>query len=93
MEAPRAKRQRQNDFGDKSISQASIQLMLSKLQDGETPSGSKWSLRKQYKERLQHVLHTEALINAEGDPEQWHFCEPGKLMQCRIVSQAHGDLR
>ena len=82
----RAKRQRQNDgalarlLARPDVSIESLRTILKELDTTKVPTCRKLVLRE-YKERLQHVLHTERLKNEHGKTELWSFCEPGKLLQ------------
>ena len=89
MERPQAKRRRENEtlkslLADKSISLQSLERFLLKLRKGDTPTGTRYQLRSAYKERLEHVVVTEALLDSKGNPVNWDFCCPSKLLQYMV---------
>lgn len=88
MSGPRGreKRRRENAnlaglLGDGSVSLESIRRFLEHARDGEIPTGSRHQILSVYKERLQHVLHSEMVVDVDGDPHKWSFCDPGRLVQ------------
>jgi hypothetical protein len=86
MERPQAKRRRENEtlksmLADKSLSLKSLERLLPHLREGRPPAGTKYQLLSAYKERLEHVVVTEALVDLKGNPVNWDFCCPSKLLQ------------
>ena len=89
METFSAKRRRQNRkliglLGDPTVSLDSIHRIVSQLGTDEVPH-SKYALSKTYRERFNHVRHTETLINKVGGEAHWNFCEPGRLLQLSLI--------
>lgn len=82
----RAKRKRENEalnrlLSDGSLTLASLQRVLESARNSEAVSGTSYQLRRQFKDRLQHVLHKESLVDVRGNPMEWCLCHPGKLLQ------------
>ncbi len=90
MDGPQTKRRRENEtlkslLSDKSMSLKSLQRLLTQMRHGETPSGSRRQLLRVYKDRLSTVVVTEVLINSQGEPTNWDFCCPSKLLQYMLA--------
>ena len=54
------------------------------LRKGHLPYGSRWQIDKVAATRFNQVHHVLTLENIEGQPVEWHFCDPCRLLQYMV---------